>query len=329
MGLKPLEFSDCLLDSPYFRDSIHDHEKELDETNESIKNLIKECRNLIKALECLSKAQQGFSSQLRKFKLRYIGEVDADDDLEYEDAFPSFAYIIEKIEEERDRMLTHAKAQLIDPLENFRREQIGRAKVKRMIKSKYVHLKEHHQMLWCRFISQQIELFPNICMLLEILLVMLASSSMVERGFSTLRRILRENRLSMKNDRLNQTLIVRCNLPILKKLRIDCVDKIINDAVELYLVKKKWRWGIRQQKQNKEKVQDLKSIYGCPPKKRKRIDMSKTPDTTDEIVVSSSSGEDSESESESENELENFSSDDGSDSSASDSSADGIRMNVE
>jgi len=128
MGLKPLEFSDCLLDSPYFRDSIHDHEKELDETNESIKNLIKECRNLIKALECLSKAQQGFSSQLRKFKLRYIGEVDADDDLEYEDAFPSFAYIIEKIEEERDRMLTHAKAQLIDPLENFRREQIGRAK---------------------------------------------------------------------------------------------------------------------------------------------------------------------------------------------------------
>lgn len=31
----------------------------------------------------LSKAQQGFSSQLRKFKLRYIGEVDADDDLEY------------------------------------------------------------------------------------------------------------------------------------------------------------------------------------------------------------------------------------------------------
>lgn len=51
MGLKPLEFSDCLLDSPYFRESIHDHEKELDETNESIKALIKECRNLTKALE--------------------------------------------------------------------------------------------------------------------------------------------------------------------------------------------------------------------------------------------------------------------------------------
>ena len=55
--------------------------------------------------------------------------------------------------------------------------------------------------------------------------------------------------------------------------------------------------------------------------------MSKTPETTDEIVVSSSSGEDSESESE--NESENLSSDDGSDSSSSDSSEDGIRMNEE
>ena len=51
MGLKPLEFSDCLLDSPYFRDSIHDHEKELDQANGAIKSLIKECQNLIKALE--------------------------------------------------------------------------------------------------------------------------------------------------------------------------------------------------------------------------------------------------------------------------------------
>lgn len=128
MGLKPLEFSDCLLDSPYFRLSLHDHEKELDETNESIKLLIKECRNLSKAMENLKKAQQGFSNQLRSFKLRYIGEVDADDDLEYEDAFISFSSIIDKVEEERERMLTHAKIQLIDPLENFRKEQIGHAK---------------------------------------------------------------------------------------------------------------------------------------------------------------------------------------------------------
>ena len=51
MGLKPLEFSDCLLDSPYFRESIHDHEKELDQANSAIKSLIRECQNLIKSLE--------------------------------------------------------------------------------------------------------------------------------------------------------------------------------------------------------------------------------------------------------------------------------------
>lgn len=51
MGLKPLEFSDALLDSPYFRENIHEHEKELDRTNDAIKLLLKECKSLIKATD--------------------------------------------------------------------------------------------------------------------------------------------------------------------------------------------------------------------------------------------------------------------------------------
>lgn len=51
MGLKPLEFADCLLDSPYFRENVHDHERELEQTNEAIKGLIKECKALLKATE--------------------------------------------------------------------------------------------------------------------------------------------------------------------------------------------------------------------------------------------------------------------------------------
>lgn len=51
MGLKPLEFSEALLDSPYFRENIHEHEKELERTNDAIKLLIKECKSLIKAIE--------------------------------------------------------------------------------------------------------------------------------------------------------------------------------------------------------------------------------------------------------------------------------------
>ena len=51
MGLKPLEFSEALLDSPYFRENIHEHEKELERTNDAIKLLIRECKSLIKAIE--------------------------------------------------------------------------------------------------------------------------------------------------------------------------------------------------------------------------------------------------------------------------------------
>ena len=51
MGLKPLEFSDCLLDTPYFRDNIYEHERELERTNEAIKGLIKECKALQRAIE--------------------------------------------------------------------------------------------------------------------------------------------------------------------------------------------------------------------------------------------------------------------------------------
>ncbi len=31
MGLLPLEFSDCLVDSPYFRENLKQHEKTLDQ----------------------------------------------------------------------------------------------------------------------------------------------------------------------------------------------------------------------------------------------------------------------------------------------------------
>ena len=49
MGLFPLEFTDCLQDSPYFRDSLHSHEKELERTSNNIKELVKEVKNLLQA----------------------------------------------------------------------------------------------------------------------------------------------------------------------------------------------------------------------------------------------------------------------------------------
>ena len=49
MGLMPLEFTDCLTDSPYFREILHSHERELERTNNSIKSLTKEVKELIGA----------------------------------------------------------------------------------------------------------------------------------------------------------------------------------------------------------------------------------------------------------------------------------------
>ena len=49
MGLHPLEFSDSLTDSPYFREKLHAHEKELEKTSKAIKNLVNECKELINA----------------------------------------------------------------------------------------------------------------------------------------------------------------------------------------------------------------------------------------------------------------------------------------
>lgn len=49
MGLLPLEFTDGLTDSPYYRDKLATHERELDRMNQAIKNLIKEVKDLLTA----------------------------------------------------------------------------------------------------------------------------------------------------------------------------------------------------------------------------------------------------------------------------------------
>ncbi|KAJ7407686.1 Rho GTPase-activating protein 26 [Willisornis vidua] len=49
MGLHPLEFSDCYLDSPWFRERVRAHEAELEKTNKFIKELLKDGKNLIAA----------------------------------------------------------------------------------------------------------------------------------------------------------------------------------------------------------------------------------------------------------------------------------------
>ncbi|XP_071670694.1 rho GTPase-activating protein 26 isoform X2 [Patagioenas fasciata] len=51
MGLPALEFSECCLDSPQFRERLRSHEAELEKTNKFIKELIKDGKSLVAALK--------------------------------------------------------------------------------------------------------------------------------------------------------------------------------------------------------------------------------------------------------------------------------------
>jgi len=128
MGLLPLEFTDCLQDSPYFRDSLHSHEKELERTSQNIKELIKEVKNLISSAKNLSRAQRSLSQHLINFKFDCIGSNQTDDELVIAGSLKEFGRLISAIEDERDRMLERAFDNFIVPLETFRKEQIGAVK---------------------------------------------------------------------------------------------------------------------------------------------------------------------------------------------------------
>uniref|UniRef100_A0A8C4EDT8 Rho GTPase-activating protein 26 n=1 Tax=Dicentrarchus labrax TaxID=13489 RepID=A0A8C4EDT8_DICLA len=115
MGLPALEFSDCYLDSPQFRERLKSHELELDKTNKFIKELIKDGKALIQALKCLSTAKRKFADSLNEFKFQCIGDAETDDEI--------------CIGEIADMKLNiNANDVLIMPLERFRKEQISAAK---------------------------------------------------------------------------------------------------------------------------------------------------------------------------------------------------------
>lgn len=129
VGLPPLEFTECMSDSPYFRDNLHQHEKELDNTSQQIKRLIKEVKDLLSAAKQLSQAQRSFSKNLQGFTFECIGGIQTDDERVISRSLSEFGRLISSIEDERDRMLNAAYDQVVAPLEHFRKKQIGDVKL--------------------------------------------------------------------------------------------------------------------------------------------------------------------------------------------------------
>ncbi|XP_023559828.1 rho GTPase-activating protein 26 isoform X2 [Octodon degus] len=128
MGLPALEFSDCCLDSPHFRETLKSHEAELDKTNKFIKELIKDGKSLVVALKNLSSAKRKFADSLNEFKFQCIGDAETDDEMCIARSLQEFATVLRNLEDERIRMIENAGEVLITPLEKFRKEQIGAAK---------------------------------------------------------------------------------------------------------------------------------------------------------------------------------------------------------
>uniref|UniRef100_T1KVQ9 BAR domain-containing protein n=1 Tax=Tetranychus urticae TaxID=32264 RepID=T1KVQ9_TETUR len=128
MGLLPIEFTDCLTDSPYFRENLHAHEKELDLTSQQIKGLIRDVNYLLQAASALSSAQRKLANSLSHFKFECIGGSQTDDEIVIARSLKEFGRYLNSIEDERDRMLDRASATFIKPIENFRRDHIGSVK---------------------------------------------------------------------------------------------------------------------------------------------------------------------------------------------------------
>ncbi|XP_067280578.1 rho GTPase-activating protein 26-like isoform X6 [Pseudorasbora parva] len=128
MGLPALEFSDCYLDSPQFRERLKSHEMELEKTNKFIKELIKDGKALIQALKNLSTAKRKFAESLNEFKFQCIGDAETDDEICIAKSLQEFAGVLQNLEDERTRMIENATDVLILPLERFRKEQIAAAK---------------------------------------------------------------------------------------------------------------------------------------------------------------------------------------------------------
>ncbi|XP_061454289.1 oligophrenin-1 isoform X2 [Rhineura floridana] len=125
MGHPPLEFRDCYLDSPDFRERLKCYEQELERTNRFIKDVIKDGNALIGAIRNYSLAVQKFSQTLQSFQFDFIGDTLTDDEINIAESFKEFSELLQEVELERSMMVQNASDLLIKPLENFRKEQIG------------------------------------------------------------------------------------------------------------------------------------------------------------------------------------------------------------
>ncbi|XP_019851473.1 PREDICTED: rho GTPase-activating protein 10-like isoform X2 [Amphimedon queenslandica] len=123
-GLPPLEYSDCFLDSPSFRETIALYEQELESNTKVVKNLVKECDNMIQKTEEFSRVQQSFGHALSQFHFKTIGTEQTEDEQRISTSLQSFSRLLLSIEDYRHNMLNAIRVRLLKTLQQFRIEHM-------------------------------------------------------------------------------------------------------------------------------------------------------------------------------------------------------------
>uniref|UniRef100_A0A914E7L2 Rho GTPase-activating protein 26 n=1 Tax=Acrobeloides nanus TaxID=290746 RepID=A0A914E7L2_9BILA len=119
MVLKPLEYSDALADSPWFRQNLNEHEKVLRDTSENIQKVEQQCRKLITCAKKLSQAQRAFASSLCDFKFESVGTNQTDDERAIASCLSEFGKLLNQIEDRRAKIIDQAERVYVDPLKNL------------------------------------------------------------------------------------------------------------------------------------------------------------------------------------------------------------------
>lgn len=114
--------------APFFRENLRKHEHELEVTNQQIKRIIKEIKDLLQAAKQLSVAQRSFANSLNGFTFQCIGETQTDEERVICKSLHEFGSLINMVEDERDNMLANVISNVVKPLEDFRKTHIGKVK---------------------------------------------------------------------------------------------------------------------------------------------------------------------------------------------------------
>ena len=100
-------------------------------------------------------------------------------------------------------------------------------------------------MIWDAIFKHHSVKFGHILLLVELIIAMEWESLTVERGFSTVNRMLTNIRLCLSKVRLNNLLLLQINVPILATLDPNYESKLVYKTVDLYLNKQKLYHSIK------------------------------------------------------------------------------------